>query len=290
MATTILQALNFDPTSVQGHTIDITPAGQTTLNQLPQNYATWQLNDALNNDSGGYFYNPLANTTLKLEQACTDTANAAGQVGGLMTITDAAINTANSANNFWYHTNRLSGVTSVGTDLHIDLPHYSTAIAIGKTIIYLTHQNDPQQNNALIMGNFTSLFIGQQLSDMANTAVLDKNVVVNSITATPTLDGYSYSSNLTSTQISNITANLISYSTLMDTRRNADVNFFQAEQALGQRLQAAGGLINTGPSESYLLNNFVGTDKLKQRLGQTTNSPVPQINLIDTSTGTISSS
>jgi len=64
------------------------------------------------------------------------------------------------------------------------LPHYETATQTGKALISLIYQTDGISNNAPIMGNFTSLFVANDLIVIYNTMSTYANIVNNSVVIT----------------------------------------------------------------------------------------------------------
>ena len=240
------------------------------LNTIPSIVNNWQAQDIANGDVGGYHVNPLANVILYIEATENQIVTVCSLITSLATISTTAVTAANSANNFFAHTQRLSGVVQVQNDLLVNLPHYDTAVQYGKTIIYLANKNNEAfgvnvNDNTPIIGNFTSLFTGNDLNNMAIMVTNDLHTIQHSIT-TSGGDYIVTTSNLTPTQISTITANLISISSFMDSRRSNDEIFFQTEQQIVLNFNSVRKYSNMGSTELYLINNFVGSDKLKQRI------------------------
>jgi hypothetical protein len=223
----------------------------------------------VNLDIGDYFKNPLANVVINIENEAVNlqtlcsynTIDGVSPIPGLETIYYAAGDLQSTANDFFYHTQRLSGVITIHDDLLLNVPHYQTAVSYGKAIIYLLGSHDGLQNNAPVIGNFTSLFLGPYLANAYTTMVSDYNRVANSI-----IHGTVPSTNLTNIQVSTITANTINVSSNMSDRQNSDTNFFIAEQNLIQNSTKFGSFNNIGQSENFLIQNFVGSEKLLSRL------------------------
>lgn len=232
----------------------------STMSNLPPLLNTWQTADAANNDVGGYFQNPVANLT----QSIWNVANSIiaipdlNEVANLANISLYANNLSLSANNFYSHTNRISGVTT--NDDHPELPHYNSAVAVSKVVMYITFQSDGVQNNAPMMGNFTSLTQSNNLTISYNTIKNYANTIANSINVS------THTTNLTSIQINTIQQGMNVATDLMNSRRTADVNFYYNSQSIVDDYNTLKQFSNPGQSESYLLNNFNGTDKLKSRI------------------------
>lgn len=232
----------------------------STMSNLPPLLNTWQTADAANNDVGGYFQNPVANLT----QSIWNVANSIiaipdlNYVAALANVSLSANALSLSANNFYSHTNRLSGVST--NDDNPSLPHYNSAVAVSKVVMYITFQSDGIQNNAPMMGNFTSLTQANNLTISYNTIINYANTIANSI------NHASNTTNLTAVQINTIQQGMNVATDLMNSRRTADVNFYYNSQSIVNDYNTLKQFSNPGQSESYLLNNFVGTDKLKTRI------------------------
>ena len=149
----------------------------------------------------------------------------------------------------------------VNTDT-ILLPHYESAIGVGKIIMYLVSQTDGISNNSPLIGSFTSLFTGNTLNTYYTTIQNYANTVANSIY---TQTG-NYYSNLTSTQVSTISSKLIEITTFMNTKNTADVNFYINSQAVLADYNSLKGFSNMGQTQEDLINNYIGTPKLLSRI------------------------
>jgi len=241
----------------------------STMNNLPALLNTWQTADAANNDVGGYFRNPVANVTQSIWNVANTIIAIPGvhQAANLANISSSANALFQAANNFYSHTNRISGV-SLDSD-EPTLPHFKSAMAVSKVVMYITFQSDGIQNNAPMMGNFTSLTIANNLTISYNTISTYSGNIANSISSSS--DGgdppvITYSSNLTSNQVTTIVNNLNITTSLMDNRRNGDVSFYTNSRAIVDDYNTLKQFSTPGQSESYLYNEFVGTDKLKTRI------------------------
>jgi hypothetical protein len=232
----------------------------STMNGLPPLLNAWQTADAANNNVGGYFQNPVANLT----QSIWNVANNIivipdlNNVVALANVSLAANALSLSANNFYSHTNRLSGVSS-DTD-EPTLPHFKSVMAVSKVVMYITFQSDGIQNNSPMMGNFTSLIQANNLTISYNTISNYANTIANSINHS------SNTTNLTTIQINTIQQGMNTAIDLMNSRRTADVTFYYNSQSIVNDYNTLKQFSTPGQSESYLYNNYVGTDKLKSRI------------------------
>jgi hypothetical protein len=231
-----------------------------TMSNMPPLLNKWQTADAANNNVGGYFQNPVANIT----QSIWTVANTIiaiqdlNEVANLANISLAANSLSLSANNFYGHTNRISGV-STNND-NPTLPHYNSAIAVSKVVMYITFQSDGVQNNAPLMGNFSSLTQEANLTISYNTIKDYANTIANSINHS------SNTTNLTPIQINTIQQGMNTATDLMNSRRTADVTFYYNSRAIVDDYNTMKQFSNPGQSELDLFNNYIGTEKLKSRI------------------------
>jgi len=239
---------------------------------MPPLLKNWQIQDMGSSNVNNYFQNPVANVV----QLIWNTANSyitynSQNVQNTNPTINAAISSAiaNSvliattyANTYIYITNRQSNVTPQGNDT-INV-HYTTAISAGKVLTYLLNQTDGIQNNAPMLGNFTSIMIGNTLNSLYSTFANLTSTFANTINT---------SSNPASSNISldnakalqNVTSSL-AYT--LHTFPNNDNAFFANSQAIIADYNSLKQISNPGQTETYLMNNFIGTPKLNSRLNQ----------------------
>lgn len=267
----IFDRLGYNPSLTGNNVTQYSESVIKHMDTLPPLLKTWQQEDIANNDTGGYFRNPVANVT----QNIWNTSNNIIAIPNISNVTSLGVillsaNTLSDlpANNFLAHTNRISGVATI-TPETAELPHYENATNVGKLLSYIVYQSDGVQNNAPLMGNFTSLFAEDDLNVYYQRIQTYPAVISNSINVTsdngeiPTI---TYSSNLSSTVITAISSNLTSISAYMDTRRLADVNFYNNSQEVVRDYHDVKQFSNMGGTQTDMVNNFVGTDKLKSRI------------------------
>jgi hypothetical protein len=234
------------------------------MNSMPAMINSWQASDITNNSVNGYFKNPVANDV----QTIWNTANSiisltADNETLNSTIYVTATALAVTSNAFMIHTNRISNVDSLtNTTNAVDTtaPYYTTAIAYGVNALYITNQSDGIINNSPILGSFTSILIGPQISANANTISPYVTLISNSI------DSLSNTSNLSAGQITQINNDLSNTNSLLSGRRTADFTFYSNLKTFVNNYNTVRGINNMGETEKYLANNFIGTDKLKTRI------------------------
>ena len=281
---TLFSRLNYtftDPNSV------ISPLSNNvkrTLDGMPKMLEPWQAEDLATSNTGGYFVNPCANITTNIwttSNTLVSVANnvqGSGNLTGLWTQIHTTLSyisnssTGNTqAGDFLAHTNRISGVTSIDVSADqgvANLPHYETATQTGKALISLIYQTDGVSNNAPIMGNFTSLFVANDLIVIYNTMSTYANIVNNSITTTidPTTFLSINTSNLTYNVVNSIATTANSANSIFYERRVHDEQFFKNSSDLLIDYKKVRGIGNSGQAESYLIENFIGSNKLLSRL------------------------
>jgi hypothetical protein len=114
----------------------------------------------------------------------------------------------------------------------------------------------------------TSLFVGDELS--SNLAILknDLPIVNNSLR----LDGPENNvySSLTSTQVNNLINHITTANTLVAGRREHDWHFYRTGLEILDDYFKVRKLTNLGNTQSYLVNNLIGTDSYKNKLSANT--------------------
>jgi hypothetical protein len=224
--------------------------GQTSLKQ-------WQVNDLANSTVSGYFQNPLTSTLSSLTTITNTIYTTAISMGvayrgtdpTLATASNTLVLTANTLINelpsFTTHTNYLSGVTpSPDKSLY---PDYQAALAIGRQVLTIVNQTDNLQNNAPILGNFTSLTLGPSLANGVITLTSD----AATMNVSPTV-----------TAINTINQHVQALYNSVYQRRTGDVSFYQNSIALVKDFNTITQFNNLGVTSTYLLNNLIGTPKI----------------------------
>ncbi len=258
---------SYDTTNF-GNDINLSEQAKNYLNAAPVKVATWVKNDLANGSilKSDYFQNPVASyisaitsNVNSIISVCTDdpdtnfpNANAA--------VKDLA-NTANSfltqLNSFLGHTNRLSNVTDEIIDpiTGVLKPNYSMCISTGGILTTITANTDGVDDASLILNNFTSLYIEGELS--SNSWSIGNSTVFLSTVANTTT---------TTSQINEIATKLNVANTLIYTRRTADETYFYTSQQIVEEFQFLNSLQRSGSTERNLIQNKIGTTKLKDSL------------------------
>lgn len=251
----------------------VQPLANTTIKHMemmPPLLNKWQQDDIANDAVGGYYTNPVGNVANSIGSTCISITNIEQLANtSAQTVYNCAVTLITSKNNFYAHTNRLSGLVPVNAAT-TELPHYSTAMITGKLMMYLTYQSDGVTNNSPIMGNFTSLYTQNTLSDYYTTIQNYPTILAAGMSSTTTEgEGGStttWSCNVSGTILTQMATKLTEISSFMDTRRTSDVTFFQTSQAILDDYQEVRGFSGMGQTENQLIKDKVGSEKLLDRL------------------------
>jgi hypothetical protein len=257
---------NFDTTKF-GEDVNLAPGANNFLNNSSINLSQWQVDDIATSTATGYYQNPyssvLSNITIVLNGMAANcntsniTFNAAPTQAN--TLYSSIINALTAVSDFTTHTNYISGIErSANTVLYPDL---NTALSIGRQVLTLTNKADQTQNNVPILGSFTSLYIRDDIDSRSNTIIIDSRTLGNSLYVE---DGNTYS-NISVSSINTIITDVNSLQTLLATRRNGDINFYQNSLAIIRDYQTVLPFSSVGATQNSLLQ-IVGTTKLKTDL------------------------
>jgi hypothetical protein len=241
---------------------------------MPPLLNAWQTEDISTSNTNGYFVNPVGSLTITITStlnsinAATLAINVQSTISSTVTqalrdLGNSAVTAISSASNYLYVTNRQSNVVDPGTD--VTTVHYKMAIGYGKIMSYMTYQSDGVQNNSPIMGNFTSITLGDTLSTLSNTLTSQQIALSNSITV-----GTPNTSNLTLAQTQSLQTTVSSINTLMTTYPAQDNAFFTNTKAIMADYSIVSPLGDMGATETLLVSNYIGTDKLKTRINSQT--------------------
>jgi hypothetical protein len=257
---------NFDDTNLG--IINLSDEAKAHLNSTPDLMKDWQKKDIADSNTSGYVKNPMADLYSALFIHCNTMYNIANNDPANTWISYAAANTILSntsslmisLNLFKRHTDNISGVADMtqGGSMTSQFPYKKTAIGIGKLLTYITHESDGIMNASPMLGHFTSFFIPDEL--VANNVILAADNVTVNIAASSGI------CNLTPAQANTISTHLINANTLIETRRNHDINFFRNSLAVIADYGKTQEFSNLGEVEHNLANNYIGTDKLLSRI------------------------
>jgi len=257
----IFDRLNF-PTSLSTETVSYSEKTIYTMNAMPKLLNPWQNEDIANSDTTGYFKNPIAPYTSNLFSI---TSNIESLTAGVLN-TGSVYPSANAASlqitAYTNHTNRLSGMVEVNEDTS-DLPHYDSAIGIGKILSHLVFQSDGISNNAVMIGSLGALYSANTLQFHYTTLQPYPQLISNSIF---TDIGGNLSCNLSGTELTTISSALSNMRSYLVNTELSDVTFFTNSRAVVDDYNAVKGFTQMGQTEQELTKNLIGSDKLLSRI------------------------
>jgi hypothetical protein len=258
----------------------------------------WMRDDLINSDTTGYYKNPVApscntiwlsaNTLINTTSSLTGSGNLTALWttinNNFKSIAGYSVTTGDAENppivttqvpgeivQFINHTNRISGVVPITANTDAaEKPHLEQAMQIGRALTYIIFQVDGREDNAPMLGSFTSILIANTISDYANVVVTYVNTVNSSITITTETVGEDVIttkvSNLSYAAVNSIAETANTLNTLFLERRVHDESFYTKSNELVSEARSIRKYDNLGVSEDRLVQNFIGTDKLKSRL------------------------
>jgi len=281
---------NFDSAKF-GANNELTDGQKLTLN-YPNPLYTWQSSDLAGSSVGNYFQNPhSANLTLMatytnqlLTYSNTQSVTYNSAPTEANTLYALANNLLIEISSFTDHTNRISGVTESTNKLTI--PDYQIAMSIGRQVLQICNQVDGVQNNAPILGNFTSLAVVQDVSNSVIQLASSAATLNASLTI---VDGNTYSS-ISQASMNTIIASAQTAFDLLNSRRVGDTTFYTNSIAVIQDYNTILQFSNLGVNSSYLIKDLnIGTTKLQNDLQNSVPSGYPNNIYSGTSTTTTGS-
>ena len=291
---------NFNDTSGTITTLPNTAIKQ--LNSAPSLLPNqWMVDDLLNDDAKGYHVNPVANSCNTIWSSSntlitiTNGLQGSGNLTSLWTtittdlkaIAGYNVTTGDAENppivtthytgqmeEYLAHTYRISGVVPITANVDAAAkPHLEQAMQIGRALMYLVYQTDGREDNAPMLGSFTSILVANTINEYANIIITYANTINASISesigGTPPDDLYTIrTSNLTFNTVNTIATTANSLITLLRDRRVHDEDFYTNSNQLVNDAKSIRRYATLGASESSLVDNLVGSNKLKSRLAQ----------------------
>ena len=246
---------------------------QTQMAMVPPLLSPWQANAVGSGTVTNFFQNPVANVTqsiwsvsntlISLANNLTSTVSSTITTELANVNTNAILISTSSANSYLYITNRQSNVVPPNSDTIT--PHYTTAISQSKTLSYLVNQTDGVQNNSVIMGNFTSVTLGNTLTSLYNTM----NTLTNLLKTTITYGigpSYANTTNIDAANASLLVSSVYEINQLMTVYPAQDTQFFQNSANVLNDFSTVTQFSNLGQSQMYLLNNYIGSPSLVSNL------------------------
>ena len=264
---------NFDSNKF-GDAINLSDQSVNVLNQITTSnpISEWQkialANGPLNRHD--YFKNPVANVTSDLITTLNSLANTSNgavftnDTGNLQyNLTGPGAQTRiKLLQAFWSHTNNVSGYSAnVGSQL---VPVYDTIKGLGTQTTMILNSTDGVSNAIGMLGCMTSLFIGDELTANVVQFQQANTDIANGLTRTFMPAGVSC--NISADMCNTINVALNGLSTIVYDRINGDWYFYQSSGSVGRDSSFLNQFSQLSTNQAYLINNLIGTDKLKANL------------------------
>jgi hypothetical protein len=254
---------NFDTTKF-GTSLDLPEESVNTIESMATDIelTDWQLDDMANNDviATKYYSNPLANVCssvgANLNNLVVSISTISAPNSATMNLLNSTLNCIIQLDRFKSHTDNVSGVSE--TTGSANIPTYLTAINAGQSLVTLLYKTDGVANSLPALGSMTSLFIESDL--IANNTSIGANcqIFINSVSSNTT--------SLSNTSINNIRSTIESLDTFLHGRWSHDWIFYENSVKLMDDYFKMSNFNNIGSTQSYLINNYIGTDKVKSNL------------------------
>jgi hypothetical protein len=253
---------NFDTANFKGDDA-LTPGVENFLENSSIDLSTWQIDDIANTAVGGYYQNPYNDNLGELAVFITGIgtyANTEAYGYDNPDLANTMLATASSAQsaltNFTNHTNNLSGVTQSSNTAAF--PDLNSGLNVGRQVLQIVNKSDGVQNNVPILGNFTSLYIANTISQYANTIRNDYITLDNSFSGA--------NSNITNSAMNTIISDIQAFTNEVNARTSGDITFYTNSYEILNEYLYMLQFSNTGATQNSLIE-IVGTDKLKDDLG-----------------------
>ena len=259
---------NFD-TSKFGDALYLSPQAEAYLNAAPLVIPEWQKNDMANGniDMTNYYVNPTAvpcnnlssnaNTMLAFAPF-TDTANLFLYASAGANLLKANLNNLIvEINEFKLHTDNVSGVYTMTSNTDI-IPSLDHATSIGNQLLRILSTTDGVANTVPLLGNMTSLFIANDIISYTTTMASNMVTLNNSVSG-----GIS---NISNSAMNLIISDVQTMNSYISSRRTSDWAFYVQSIQILDDYNKVSKFDNMGNTQTYLVNNLIGTDRLKTNL------------------------
>lgn len=253
---------NFDTANFNGDDT-LTPGVQNYLSNSSINLSEWQIGDIANTAVGGYYENPYNDNLGELSVFITGLESYANtevyyynnpSLANTMLTTTQTAKTA--LTNFTNHTNNLSGVTRSSNTAAF--PDLSSGLNVGRQILQIVNKSDGVQNNTPILGNFTSLYIANTITEFTDAIRNDYIVLSDSFSGA--------NSNISDSRMNTIILDVQLLTNEINARTSGDISFYTNSYEILNEYLYVSQFSNLGATQNNLIE-IVGTDKLKDDLG-----------------------
>lgn len=259
---------NFD-TSKFGSALYLSPQAEAYLNAAPLAIPDWQKNDMANGNINmtDYYMNPTANVCANLSSNAntmiaftpfTDTANLFLYASVGANLLKANLNNlVIEINAFKLHTDNVSGVYTMTSNTDT-IPSLDHATSIGNQLLRILSTTDDVANTVPLLGNMTSLFIANDI--ISYTTTMNSNMITlnNSVSG-----GIS---NISNSAMNLIISDVQTMNNYIALRRTSDWAFYTRSIQILDDYNKVSKFDSMGNTQTYLVNNLIGTERLKNNL------------------------
>lgn len=258
----------------------LTPAALKTLNASPATLKQWQIDDIANSvvSKDRYVQNPMDDICTTMISNLNDIKTFADMTTGVpespssifvpATTEAGELSTACSdliieIGKFKSHTDNISGLTFVSSNA-VAIPTYDSATALGQQLLRILNVSDNVANSTPMLGSFTSLFVLDDVTANNDQILADKTLINDNYT----LNGGTVI-DLSIPVVNGIITDITNTKDFLEARRTHDWNFYQKSYAIVQDYSTTSRYTNMGNTQTYLVNNLIGTETLKNNLANT---------------------
>jgi hypothetical protein len=273
-----------------GNAINISQDAKSILNASSNNitFNPWQVTDLANGpiNRATYYKNPVKNVTSNLIIAITSFGTSMIGVdftsSGAQDVVDSILGANNTSvlsnatnilamtlllSDFISHTNNVSGVSAnTATELS---PTFDSIMAYGNENAFMLNKTDGIANAVGGLGAMTSLFIGSELSSNVTVFNYYTDLIKDNTTSVfnpfPT-PSWSNTCTLSASQMQTMNVSFRGLYNQIYNRINDDWTFYQATIQVGRDYGFLNRFSNPSNTQTYLINNLVGTDYLKSKI------------------------
>jgi len=282
MANSVFGRFNykFDSTKF-GDAINLSQDAKNMLNTSSNasTFSSWQIEDLAEGPVSRetYYKNPVKNVSISLVSTINSfgasminvgfsSAGAQNVVNSILGANSKNISFLSNANNivamtsllssFISHTNNVSGYsTNTATSL---VPTFDAIIAFGNENTMILNKTDGIANAVGGLGAMTSLFIGNEISSNVTTFNYYTNLINSNKTAN--------TCTLSASQMQEMNLAFRTLYSEIYNRINDDWFFYQTTINVSRDYSFLNRFSTLSNTQTYLINNYIGTDYLKSKI------------------------
>jgi hypothetical protein len=138
------------------------------------------------------------------------------------------------------------------------IPSLDHATSIGNQLLRILSTTDGVSNTVPLLGNMTSLFIANDIISYTTTMASNMITLNNSVSG-----GIS---NISNSAMNLIISDVQTMNSYISSRRTSDWAFYVQSIQILDDYNKVSKFDNMGNTQTYLVNNLIGTDRLKTNL------------------------